>query len=217
MLKSIKNIVKLCFFKGDPADVDGSTPTLVTLFLIQVVLGSALVWATFWLTAIDSSPRTQTFYDEVVRVLGSICALLFVALCVHVVAHVRRVPQNSRQIFAAYLGVSIIITLVCLAFIVASVLMSAFFDPFLFSDLREGQIFITGTVFVVVSSVYLLSTFWKILVLGFILYKSLEIKFWHGGIVAIMLIYAPEVLLDFPRLIGYVVYAIAHVFDFGFF
>lgn len=214
MLKSLITYVKFCVFRGNPADVDGRTPTLVILFLVLLVFGSALVWATVWLSTIEPPLKAHTIFDEVFRVASKFCALLLVALCLYVVLYVRRVPDNFRQTFSSYLGVSIIITYVSLGVIFATVLMSSY------QELREvfswqiGYLPLTGPTIVVVSAVNLMSTVWQILAFGYILGKSMEVKFWLGCVVAIMLIYAPEVLEVFPVLFRYVESAIEHIFDF---
>ena len=217
MHKSFITYVKLCVFRGNPADVDGRTPTLITLFIVLLVFGSALVWATVWLSAIEPPLKAHSIFDEVVRVLIKLCALLFVALCTYVVLYVRRVPENFRQTFSSYLGVSIIITYASLGVIFATVLMSSY------QELREvfiwpfGYMPLTASTIIVVSSMHLVSTVWQILTFGYILSRSMEVKFWQGSVIAIMLIYAPEVIEVFPALVTYVESVIAHIFEFDWF
>ena len=214
MFKSIKHFAKLCVFRGNPADVDGRTLTLVILFLILVVLNSGFGLVKVGMSGIESSPGVHTIFDEIVRVIGTICSQLFVALFIYVILQVRSVPQNFRQIFSSYLGVSIIITLTSLVLIVATALMNPLNARF---DGLEGLFFITGSVFLVASLVYLISTVWKILVFGYILCKSMEVKFWQGGVVAIMLMFAPDALEIFPDMFRYIVAAIGYALRFGIF
>ena len=217
MLRSIKHFAKLCVFRGNPADVDGRTLTLVVLFFILVVLYSGLGLATGWMSSTESYTSGQNIFDEVVRVFGTICKQLVVALFIYVILQVRSAPQNFRQTFSSYLGVSIIIALLSLVLIVATVLMSS---PRLLSALFNVPVRhlpVTGSILTVVSLVYLVSTVWKILAFGYILYKSMEVKFWQGGVVAIMLIYAPEALEIFLEMFRYVVGSIWYAFTVGFF
>ena len=165
----------------------------------------------------ESFPSVQTIFDGVVGVLDTICKQLLVVLFVYVILQVRSVPQNFRQTFSSYLGVSIIIALLSLVLFVATVLnvshdeLSALFHP------RGGLLLKTGATFIVVSLVYLVSTVWKILAIGYILCKSMEVKFWQGGVIAIMLIYAPKALDIFLELLRYVMGSIGYAFTVGFF
>ena len=166
---------------------------------------------------IDSSHSEWTIRDEVFRVLGTICGQLFVALCVYVVLHVRSIPQSFRSAYSSYLGVSIIIALVSIALILASVLLSAVFDPFTRFGLQEGYLTLTGTMLIVSSSVFVVSTAWKILAFGYVLYKTMGLKFWHCAVMAIMLTFAPEALKMCAELLRYVGFAVGYIFDFGYF
>ena len=217
MLKSTKNIAKLCVSRGDPVEVDGRTPTLVILFLTFVVLESATFWTMGWLSWVDSSPSIQTIVDEVFRVLGKICAQLFVALCIYAILHVRNVPQNFRHTFASYLGVSIVIALVSVVVVVATVLISSFNEYGGRFDGYRGEIFVTGTVYVAVSVMYFVSVVWKVLAFRYILYKTMEIKFWQGAVLAIMLICAPQAVEIVSDMFKYLLQSIAYALNFGYF
>lgn len=218
MLKSIKHFAKLCVLKGNPADVDGRTPTLVYLFLILLVLDPGIVLATIWMSPVSSTPAAHDIIDEaVLRIPAIICTHLFVALCIYVVLHVRNVSQNFRQTFSSYLGVNVIITLVSVVLIVAVVLLCYQGDLSTFFDYRTGFLLKTGFVAIVVALVFLVSSVWKILAFGYILFKSMELKFWQGGIFAILLIYAPEGLFHiFPDLFRFVSEAIRYFSAEGF-
>lgn len=201
MLQSIKHFAKLCVFRGNPTEVDGRTPTLVYLFLILLALDPGIFLVSSWLTSIKSSPSYhvvvdyQVIVDAVVRVLSNICAQLFVALCIFVILHIRKVPHNFRQTFSSYLGVHIIITLVPLVAFVATTLISSqpelseIYDSY---DWRDHYLRFVGPLFIVVLFVFFLSAIWKVLALGYILFKTMEVKFWQAGVVAVMLIYAAE-------------------------
>lgn len=219
MFKSIKHFAKLCVLRGNPADVDGRTHTLVILFLILLVLDPIIVLTALGGTASNSFTSVQSIGDDIIlRVLSKICTHLLVALFIYATFHVRNVRQNFRQTYSSYLGVSIIITLVSSVVIVATVFLSAIGDLDAFYDRRLGFVLATGLVFFVVALVYLVSTVWKIFTFGYILVKSMEIKFWQGGIVAIMFIYAPEgLLVSLPELFGFVRTAIGYVSGVGFF
>ena len=193
MLKLFKHFAKLCFFSGDPADVDGRTSTLVVLFLILLVLDPLLPLIAVGISPIESFSNVRTVIDEVVGVLGTIFARLFVALCVYVILHVRRVPEKFRQTFSSYLGVSILIALFLFVLFHAIPLIASIqpLSEFLDGNVGNFRLF-TGTLIVVLSFITFITIVWKILAFGFILYKSMEVKFWHAGIVAIMLIYAAD-------------------------
>ena len=64
-------------------------------------------------------------------------------------------------------------------------------------DGRAGYSRSGGFMSIVYSLVFHITTVWKILAIGYILYKSMKVKFWQAGVVAIMVIYAPEVLKIF--------------------
>ena len=190
---------KLCVFRGNPADVDGITLTLVIRFLVFLVLQSGLVLTTVWMATYHMSFYVHTVGDEIAQVLYVIPAQLIVALCLYVVLHIRRMPQNFRYTLSSYLGVCIVITFASLVLVLASVLISSHDDLSVLFDRKQNYLLVTGMMRIVVSTVYLVSAIWKILVFGYILYKSLEIKFWQGGILAIMLIYSPQILVSlFP-------------------
>ncbi len=217
MFKSIKQFAKLCVCRGNPADINDRTSTLVILFLTLSVLECATNFGMGWLSWINSSPGVQTIVADVFRVLGKICGHLFVALCLYVVLHFRSLPQNFRHAYSSYLGVCIIIALVSLMVIGATVLMSSPQDLAASFRRQNGYLIIGGTMFLVVSMVYLVSTVWKVLAFGCILYKSMKIKFWQAGIVAIMLVQAPEIFDAFAELIGFLVHAIEFSSQFGIF
>ena len=136
MFKSIKHFAKLCVLRGNPADVDGRTHTLVILFLILLVLDPIIVLTALGGTASNSFTSVQSIGDDIIlRVLSKICTHLLVALFIYATFHVRNVRQNFRQTYSSYLGVSIIITLVSSVVIVATVFLSAIgdLDAFLLS------------------------------------------------------------------------------------
>ena len=101
--------------------------------------------------------------------------------------------------------------------IVSTVLISSHQDLGAFFDRQNGYLIMHGPVFLVVSIVYAASTVWKILAFGCILNKSMQVMFWHGGIVAIMLIQAPEVFEALAELLGWVGHAIRVGSEFGLF
>ena len=217
MLKSIKNIAKLSVSRGNPADVDGRTPTLVFFFLTLVLLESATYWVMGWLSAIDSSPSFETIVNEVFRVLGKICGQLFVALCIYAVLHVRNVPQNFRQTFASYLGVSIVIALVSVVVVVAAMLISSHNELDELFNRRGAPFLLIGTVYVVISVIYFVSVVWKVLAIRYVLYKTMEIKFWQGAVLAIMLICAPQAVEIFSDMFKYMLQSIGYAVSAGFF
>ncbi len=193
----MKHSVKLCVFRGNPVDVEGFTFTLLIRFLIFLVLQSGFVLTTAWMAPYHSSFSVQTVENEVFRVLGIVPAQLCIALCLYVVLIIKKLPQNFRHIFSCYLDVNIIITLVSLVLVIASVLISSHHDLSVLVDREDNYLLLTGMMLIVVSMVYLMSAVWKILVFGYILCKSMEIKFWQGGIVAIMLLYSPQFFMAF--------------------
>ena len=204
MFKSIKHFAKLCVFSGNPADADGRTVTLVVLFLILLVLDSGLLLVAIWLSSTGSITSAQTISDAVVQVLTNMCVLLLIALGIYVVLHVRRVPQNFRHTFSSYLGVNIIIVLLWLLVMVATMFMSSHQGLSESYDWQESFGRFVGPLLIVVPFVLFLFTIWKILAIGYILYKSMEIKFWQAGVIAIMLIYAPRALEIFPKFFRFV-------------
>ena len=218
MLKSIKHFAKLCVLRGNPADVDGRTHTLVILFLILLVLDPIIVLTAVWATTSTFSVTYQNMVDEVIlRVLSKICVQLFVALSVYAILQFRNVPQKFRQTFSSYLGVSIIISLVSSVLIVATVLWSSFGELNEFFDPRKGFVLATGLVFFAFVLVEIVANVWKILAFGHILFKSMEVEFWQGVIVAIVLIFAHDGLLEsFLEIFGIVVSAISYVSGVGF-
>ncbi|MYD46396.1 MAG: hypothetical protein F4W92_08600 [Gammaproteobacteria bacterium] len=212
MFSSFNHFAKLCVFRGNPADINGSTPTLVFLFLILVVLFSSLAWVLVSLLASDSSSGAQTSRDVVVQVLDTICTQLFIALCIYVVLHVRRVPQNFQQTFSSYLGVSVMITLVSLALIVGVVLIGSRQELGELFAAQESSLLTNRATLLFVSLTYMVSLVWTILALAYILNKSMDVKFWHCGVLAVMMMYTPEALEIFPNLLKFAVYAIGSVF-----
>lgn len=203
MLKSIKHFAKLCVFRGNPADVEGNTLTLVILFFILLALDPGIFLVSSWMTSIKSSPTYhvvvdhQVIVDAVVQVLSQICVQLFVALCIYVILYVRKVPQYFRQTFSAYLGVNIIIALLPLVVFIASMLVSSHQELNEIYDWRESYLRFVGPLLIVVLFVFVVSAIWKVLALAYILFKIMEVKFWQAGVVAIMLIYATEGIVRF--------------------
>ena len=192
MLKSFKHFAKLCFFSGDPADVDGRTSTLVVLFLILSILIPGLPLLVDW---IPHASFSGLVFLVVGPVLGTTIEQLFVALCIYVILHIRRVPQNFRQTVSSYLGVSIIIALFSLVLFGATdMIVSLFHELRAFFDRSAGYSYSNESMFTFYSLVFHVTTAWKILAFGYVLYKSMEVKFWQAGVVAIMVIYAPQVL-----------------------
>lgn len=203
MLKSIKHFAKLCVFRGDPADVDGRTPTLVILVFILWALTSGLPLISVWMLSIESLSSVQTTFGRVVQMLGTICSQLFVALCIYVILQIRNVPQKFRQTFSSYLGVSIIIALFSLVIVeTTEIILSVFQELSDNFDWGASQLSSMGSMYIVVSCIFYVATGWKIIAFGYILYKSIEVKFWHAGVVSIMVIYAPEILKIFSNSLG---------------
>lgn len=219
MLTSIKHFAKFCVLRGNPAEVDGRTPTLVYLFLILLVLDPGIVLAAVWTSSVSSTPAAHDIVEEaLLRVPGNIGTHLFVALCIYVILHVRNAPQNFRQTFSSYLGVSIIITLVSVVLIIATVLISSGGELSTFFDYRLGFVLTIGIVSFIVALVYLVASAWKILAFAHVLFKSMDLEYWKSGIIAIMLIYASDRLFEIiPDIFRFVFDAIRYVSGAGFF
>ena len=72
--------------------------------------------------------------------------------------------------------------------------ISLFHELRAFFDRSAGYSYSNESTFIFYSLVSHVTTAWKILAFGHILYKSMEVKFWQAGVVAIMVLCAPEVL-----------------------